>query len=231
MVRIVQAVVPPSPKRLIVDIGCGAGANLGRLAGSYRCIGVDPSKEMIDAASQRYPSIDFICGEVPEDLPDEAKRADVYLLMDVLEHVEDDQSLFAKVTELGHPETIVIVTVPANPDLWSPHDEAHAHFRRYTKDGLRALVATSKAEIELLSYFNSRLYPAFWFVRRLEKYLGGGFGPMGSDLSMPPPSINSVLARTFAGEGNALLESLRAKGGGGYERGASLIAVIRLEET
>lgn len=62
------------------------------------------------------------------------------LLCDVLEHVEDDAGFLARVVERVRPGGRVVVTVPAWPALFSTHDQALHHHRRYTPAGLRALL-------------------------------------------------------------------------------------------
>jgi len=60
-------------------------------------------------------------------------RADVLLLLDVLEHVEDDFAfLDALVRDNTHPESIVLVSVPAWSSLFTAHDTELKHFRRYS---------------------------------------------------------------------------------------------------
>ena len=60
-------------------------------------------------------------------------RFDVLLLLDVLEHVPDDQDLADRlVAESVNAEGWVVVSVPAWPRIFAQHDVALGHFRRYT---------------------------------------------------------------------------------------------------
>ena len=65
------------------------------------------------------------------------------LLLDVLEHVEDDLDLLVQSLSAVRPGGCVLISVPAWPGLYSGHDRFLKHFRRYTFRSLRQLVADS----------------------------------------------------------------------------------------
>ena len=56
-------------------------------------------------------------------------------MLDVLEHIEDDAGALAAARDALAPGGRLLLTVPAMPCLWSRHDEANCHFRRYTRGG------------------------------------------------------------------------------------------------
>jgi hypothetical protein len=67
---------------------------------------------------------------------------DVVLLLDVVEHVEDDRGFLAQVVgEHLAPAGTVLVSVPAWQPLYSAHDVALKHFRRYSPGACRDLLA------------------------------------------------------------------------------------------
>ncbi len=90
MSRLVAELLPPSPETVIIDVGCGTGANIAALADRYACVGIDTSAEAIELARQRFPQVHFLAGLAPDDLGDLARQARLILLMDVLEHISDD---------------------------------------------------------------------------------------------------------------------------------------------
>lgn len=65
---------------------------------------------------------------------------EVVMLCDVLEHAEDDRALLATAVERLKPGGRLLVTVPAWPALFSAHDRALHHHRRYTPAALRTLL-------------------------------------------------------------------------------------------
>jgi len=69
-------------------------------------------------------------------------RFDLILLLDVLEHVPDDRAFLEEiVADALAPGGTVMVSVPAWQRLFSAHDEALKHYRRYSPDGLRAMLS------------------------------------------------------------------------------------------
>ncbi len=72
---------------------------------------------------------------------------DTVLLLDVLEHVEDDHGFLARLVAAGAREAVFLVTVPAWPQLFSQHDAALRHFRRYTPRACRELLAGAGLEV------------------------------------------------------------------------------------
>lgn len=230
MQRLVRAILPPGRGATVVDVGCGTGSNLAALSGEYRCIGIDPSPEAIALARSRFPGAHFICGFAPEDLADGARQAQLFLLMDVLEHVADDFALLSRLLAASRPGAHFLITVPADPALWSEHDVSYGHYRRYDIERLLMLWQDLPVDLLLLSHFNARIYPVIRAVRELSRRRGWAGGDAGTDLRLPPPAINRALERLFAGEAGVLLEQLRGLRRRGYRVGLSLLAVLRRGE-
>lgn len=68
-------------------------------------------------------------------------RADVVLMLDVLEHVPDDAGFLRDiVTKQMRDGATLVFSVPAWPQLWSAHDARLLHERRYTPRAARALL-------------------------------------------------------------------------------------------
>jgi hypothetical protein len=110
----------------------------------------------------------------------------------------------------------LLLTVPANPWMWSAHDAAHHHFRRYTKKQLKDLFLRSGLEIELLSYFNTLLYPLIAAARIAGKLLRRD----SSDDKLPGERVNAALEKIFGVEAGVL-------GRVPMPFGVSLVAVVR----
>ncbi len=216
-----------SSRPRVVDIGCGTGANLAALAGDYDCAGIDTSAEAIALARERFAHIDFVCGFAPHDIADRLARADVVLLTDVLEHVADDRGLLAGIVAALQPGAQLLLTVPANMRLWSLHDEAFGHFRRYDAAGLATVWDGLPVETRMLSYFNARLYPLVRGARAMSRLRGKTAGAAKTDFSLPAEPINRLLTHVFAGESQRLERAMDGKPAAGYRRGVSLMAVLR----
>ncbi len=221
--------VPPNRDTLVVDVGCGTGANAAALARDYSCLAVDASADAIARAARRYPEVSFVCGDVPDTIRDAMPRTALLLLTDVLEHVPDDFALLSGILAGLRPGAQVLITVPANEALWSPHDVSFGHYRRYDHERLAQLWAGLPVSVRLLSYFNTRMYPAVRSIRAVNRLTGRTRGRSGTDFALPPTPINRALAALFAGERHRLLRAIDRPGDHGYSRGVSLIALLRRE--
>jgi SAM-dependent methyltransferase len=234
--ELVHKVAPPSvcalnetqKRTIVVDIGCGTGANLAALADDYRCVGIDTSAEAVALARRRFPGITFICGSAPQDVAHWLRQAAVVLLTDVLEHVEKDRELLASIVRACPPGTQILITVPADMRLWSPHDEAFGHFRRYDAETFAAVLADLPVIPRLVSYFNSRLYPLVRGTRLINRLRGRSSGEANTDFKLPSRPTNSVLEACFAGERRRLLRAVDSDGRG-YRHGVSLVAILERE--
>ena len=225
--RLLVRVVPTGPGAVVVDVGCGTGAMAASLSPPYACVGLDDSPEAIAHAQARFPGVEYAReSDVGARAPLFA-TASAVLLMDVLEHVEDDFRLLSEILSLIPPGAHVLVTVPANPALWTVHDESFGHWRRYDAERLRATWQGLPVDERLLSCFNARLYPIIRSVRAITKHRASAAGAAGTDLAMPPAIANRWLERFFAGEATALERAIDRGGPPAYAHGASLIAILR----
>ncbi|NOX42947.1 MAG: class I SAM-dependent methyltransferase [Gammaproteobacteria bacterium] len=153
--------------RHIVEIGCGTGGNL-RLLGEYadKVTGVDVSSDAIEYAKERVNG-DMLLGDY-HVLKDKWHDVDVVLLADVLEHIEDDTGFLGDIIESLKPGTLIIITVPAHKILWSNHDVALGHKRRYQANTLNNLWENKPVEELFFSPFNFILSPLVFLNRFLQ---------------------------------------------------------------
>lgn len=232
---IVQAVVAVALARqerpVIVDIGCGTGANLASFSDHYERVGIDTSPDAIALARARFPRIRFLEGHAPADLGNTVARADLILLMDVLEHVHDDVRLLREILAAIKPGCRVLITVPAHIALWTEHDVSYGHYRRYSLEGFRMLWKGLPVTEELCGFFNARLYPLIRVVRTIARMTGRASGAGGTDLAMPPRILNSMLHLVFSGERHRLAAAYGDAKAPAYRTGVSLIAVLRREQS
>jgi len=227
MVRHLEA---PSLQKTIVDVGCGTGANAAALAKDYRCIGVDYSEEAIRLARLRFPGVPFFCGAVLNDFKELMEPASVFLLLDVLEHIEEDRMFLESLLKVARPGSHFLITVPADPRLWGEYDVRCGHYRRYEPDRLASLWKGQPVTARLLSYFCMRLYPAIWAFRAIHRFRGRRPEVAREETDVPPAPLNLLLERIFFGESKVLVELLEGRRQQGFSFGSSLMAVLRREE-
>lgn len=211
-------------RQSVADIGCGTGGNAAALQDcGHDVIGIDPSAVAIGLARERFPKVAFINTADPAAVRAHLASGGVAILADVLEHVRDDRALLKQVIDVIPSGGHVLITVPADPALWSPHDVAFGHHRRYDVASLSALWSDAPVEARLLSPFNARLQPVIAGVRRLRRH--AALRP-GGDLRPPVRGINALLARIFAGEWHGLVDAIDT-GHAPHRRGVSLVAILR----
>ena len=229
LTSLVEAVLPPSPTTTIVDVGCGTGANLAGLAERYDCVGIDSSSHAIRLARIRFPRIRFLHGMAPRDLDGVMDRARLVLLTDVLEHVVDDFALLSQLLAAAQPGTYFMLTVPANLALWSGHDQAFGHYRRYDLARFQQLWRGLAVKQIFASHYNARLYPAVKLVRHWNQRRGRASGVAGTDFTMPDRATNWALTHCFAGERHKLVRLALGESTVPYRHGVSLIALVQRE--
>jgi SAM-dependent methyltransferase len=193
----------------ILDAGCGGGATLAALAEHGDAIGLEPSPLSRRRALDR--GLDVVDGTL-ERLPFDDDSFDLGLVLDVLEHLDDDVAGLAELRRVIRPGGSLIVTVPAHPRLWSRHDDLNHHRRRYTRAMMAAAAQRSGWRVELLSHFNTLLLPVALAAR--------AFG-RGDGLGVPPGPVNTAL------EGTLQLERRAIRAGARLPLGLSLLAVLR----
>lgn len=179
----------------ILEIGCGTGHNFGML-GKYGHIDAIEVDDEARALSSSRLGREVGAAPLPElpGIPDAAYH--LIALLDVLEHIEEDRASLASIKRKLAPGGRVLLTVPANQWMWSAHDAAHHHHRRYSKAGLRQVIEEAGLKVETLSYFNSLLFP----VAAAARIVGKVSGRTESDDAMPPAPVNSLLEKVFGFE-------------------------------
>jgi len=117
-------------KASVLDIGCGTGAQLQTLKPYGTLWGLDKSAKALEYAKTKAPFAHLMQGSFPECTFDQ--QFDIIMLLDVLEHIEDDTLALQKLASIMKPGAIAVITVPAYQFLWTTHDDINEHKRRYT---------------------------------------------------------------------------------------------------
>jgi SAM-dependent methyltransferase len=211
---IAREVRPPKAAR-VLEIGCGTGHNLPMLSrfGRVQACELDDSARAL--AAKRFGR-KIEAAKLPDLSVFEAASFDLVALLDVLEHVPDDRSALEAILTRLKPGGALLLTVPANKWMWSAHDVAHHHFRRYSKDELARLVGEAGFQPQLLSYFNTLLFPLVAAARIAGKLTRKD----SADDHLPSAPVNAVLNGIFGLEAGLI-------GRVPMPFGVSLVAVLR----
>jgi hypothetical protein len=118
----------------------------------------------------------------------------------VIEHIDEDVAGMRALAGKMKPGARMVITVPAFPWMWSAHDVVNHHKRRYTRRTLRALVDDAGLELEMMSWFNSLLFP----LAAAARLAGRLTGKEDSDDKLPPAPVNRTFEWIFGLERYAL---------------------------
>jgi SAM-dependent methyltransferase len=187
--RLLDLGIGPNKGRLrMLDVGCGPGANLELLGEYGRISGLDISTQALLKVAVR-PALGLVQASV-DALPFAADSFDGVHLLGVIEHLDDDLAAFQEAVRVGKDGAAVVLLTSALPILWSHHDEANLHRRRYLRPQLATLFAQAGLRAEVLSYQNFFVFPFTLLVRIWQRFTSRG---PRFDVGNPPEFINRVL--------------------------------------
>ena len=225
---VIKSLLRDDKQQTLLDIGCGTGASVNYfLQQNFQCIGLDASPLAIKIAQQKFPNAQFRCGYMPQDILDIAATVSVFTLLDVLEHIEDDKVFLLDLINLAPKGSLILITVPALKSLWSPHDSANHHYRRYEKEELENVWKGLPVKCRMITFFNSRLYPIIKLVRLLANARNSAVGEGGSDFWIPAAPLNFLFAKIFEGEATKIAYQVDRPTAPAYKLGASLMAILQ----
>ena len=192
LAELIRREVRPPPKARILEIGCGTGHNLGMLSAFGTVDGLEVDEEARTAAGKRQGKA-ILSAPLPELTGVRRHTYDLIAALDVIEHVEDDTAALTAIAERLKPGGKLIMTVPAHQWMWSAHDTANHHKRRYSKKRLKALIEASPLRLGKIGYFNSLLFPLAIAARGAGKLTGRD----DSDDKLPPRPVNALFEKIF----------------------------------
>ena len=153
---------------VIMDIGCSSGAMLKLLLPEFRdssILGADYVRGPLDVLAGKLsgvPLLQFDLTACP--LPD--RSLDGIVLLNVLEHIEEDEAALAQIARILKPGGIVVIEVPAGPNLYDIYDRQLLHHRRYRMSELIEKVSRQGLRVLTKSHLGFFLYPAFWVTKK-----------------------------------------------------------------
>lgn len=194
--RMITRHFPNKPSKLL-DVGAGLGwFSHWLMANGYAdsAVCVDPGYDADDTETVKDGrQIHYVRSIRDTD-------ADMVLLMDVLEHVDDDVALLREYWDKAARGTVFVITVPAFRFLWSAHDEYLDHRRRYTTKMLDRTIRAVGGTPSQLHYFFGSIFPAAALVRLLKR----NENVTQSDMKPVPTPLNTLLTKVCSIEAVAM---------------------------
>ena len=144
---LIRTRIAPRANARILEAGCGTGGNLAMLARHGTVDALEYDGESLALAMSRGVGTVAV-GALPDQIGFGDNCYDLIVLLDVLEHVEQDRASLAALRERLAVGGSLLLTVPAAQWLWSDHDILHHHKRRYTLGSLSAVARSAGLEVK-----------------------------------------------------------------------------------
>jgi SAM-dependent methyltransferase len=178
----------PGPGRAL-DIGAAGGGNTRLLkAHGWQALALEYSDSVADVAHSR--DIRVVRADARE-LPVRSGTCGLVTALDVLEHIDEDYLAAAEIARVLQPGGTALIAVPCDMALWSAHDDAVGHVRRYSRSELTSLIQKVGLTVERMWSWNVLLRPAVAFRRKTSA---------GSDLGEVSPLTNGLLTAVVVAE-------------------------------
>jgi SAM-dependent methyltransferase len=180
-----------------LDIGAAGGGNTRVLREhGWQALAIDYAPAAVGIARTRR--IDAMRADARE-LPVKPGSCDLVTAFDVLEHIDEDYLVAAEIARALRPGGTALISVPCDMALWSAHDEACGHVRRYSRASLAEVIHKADLSIERMWSWNVLLRPVVAWRRR---------SLTGSDLDDVPSVVNGALTALIVAERYLPVKSL-----------------------
>jgi SAM-dependent methyltransferase len=179
------------PAGVAVDIGCGSGRNMELLAHhAHVVMGFDRSPAALELAAAHGFQTANADGQA---IPLADCSVNLLSALDVLEHLDDDMCALEEFHRVLRPAGLLLVTVPAYRFLWSEHDEALMHRRRYIASELHAKLTRSGFRVLKRSYaVFFTFFPIVFYRLFRGLFPKDPFAPKASHVKLPE-FLNNLL--------------------------------------
>ena len=160
----------------VLDAGCGIGNMVEAFRTAELVVGIDVLVDMLDTADRRWghlPHVRFQLADITQEHTVDqlaSYRFDTVALINVLEHVADDDQALKHTAALLQPGGHALIYVPASPRLFNRMDEALGHYRRYTSEQLLHKIRQAGLRPLFCTPLNTLGLVAWWFDGRIRKH-------------------------------------------------------------
>jgi SAM-dependent methyltransferase len=184
----------------MLEVGCGAGGvllDIKQTNPRARLTGSELLLPGLRRAQQRLTDVELVQMDA-QHIPFE-NEFDVIGAFDVLEHIDDDESVLREMKGALAAGGGVVITVPQHQWLWSGFDQACGHRRRYSRRDLVGKLRAAGFEPVRVTSFTSLALPLLMAVRRRSRAVD-----VAQEVSVPIAPVN-VLLSTLASVERALI--------------------------
>jgi len=204
-----------------LEVGCGTGFVLSAVAEGFpamRLRGSEIFTAGLQLARERVPQAEFLQLDARR-LPFESEF-DLLGAFDVIEHIEEDETVLRSMHTALRDDGILMLTVPQHPWLWSAADDYAQHKRRYVRSEMVGKLEAAGFELLRVTSFISLLLPMMWVSRMRQRDARDQAYDPAAEFAIHP-AINATLRGILAAEAALIRAGLSLPAGG------SLLAVAR----
>jgi 2-polyprenyl-3-methyl-5-hydroxy-6-metoxy-1,4-benzoquinol methylase len=160
--------IPKATGRHILDVGSGAGGMISTIQELGKVTALESDPKMFEYLQNRFGEDIAVIKNTWGD--GDFGKYDIITMFDVLEHIDDERAALQRIlTSLGS-HGFFVCTVPAFQFLWSEHDVAAHHKRRYTKKELANKLREAGFNIQYITYFTFFLFLPILLVRLFSRF-------------------------------------------------------------
>jgi SAM-dependent methyltransferase len=182
---------------VLLEAGCSSGFLLQELVRDWPrslIIGSDYIPDPLYRLASRMPGLPLLRFDLVK-CPLPSASVDAAVLLNVLEHIEDDAGAVEQVARVLKPGGVAVIEVPAGPGLYDAYDKYLHHYRRYRLRDVARLLERVGLRVEERSHLGFLVYPAFALVKRRNRRW----------LDAPEDVQRSVVERSITGSGHGPL--------------------------
>ncbi len=173
-VAALQRYLSPQESPVILEVGVSGGHLLADLAANFpqaSIVGADYTIGSLEAIAPRCEGVPLIQIDLTKS-PFPSGGIDGIVILNVLEHIEDDRLAISHCFRMLKPGGVLVVEVPAGPDLYDDYDKELMHFRRYRRHDLVKKLSEAGFHIEEASHIGFLFYPPFWLSKKRSRMRG-----------------------------------------------------------
>jgi len=161
----------PGGHPVIIEVGCSSGVMLRLIHESLPhafVMGADAISGTLSMLAKAMPNIPLMQFDLTH-CPLADASFDAVVLLNVLEHIDDDIRAMRQVYRILKPGGVAIIEVPAGPQLFDVYDKMFLHRRRYSSSGLKNIAEEVGFIVKRRSHLGFFMYPGFSAVKRMKK--------------------------------------------------------------
>ena len=158
--------------KIVLEIGCSSGNLIDHVnsINNLKYIGSDVIRKPIKKLANIYNNNPFIIFDILKN-PFSKGICDFLIMLNVLEHIADDDSALAEANKLLKKDGLLILEVPSCKSLYDDYDKKLLHFRRYNMNELIKKIERAGFIIEKKTHLGFILFPIFSVVKIINKLI------------------------------------------------------------